>query len=121
MNIYFLSLNLTIQKMVIAQVNFGVNTASILGIIYCLLAIVYVVFMVFWLVQRRSRVANSFLALYIIQVIFIPLSLFLCGFILIFQGWRLDPILLFQQLLSFLIIIFLSIKDILINAVYRNR
>jgi hypothetical protein len=103
------------------QVNLFNNTASILGIIYCLLAIVYVVFMVFWLVQRRTRLANSFLALYIIQAIFIPFPLLLCGIILIFQGWRLDPVLMFEQLLLFLIIIFLSIKDIFINAVYRNR
>jgi hypothetical protein len=47
--------------------------------------------------------------------------MFLSGVILIFQGWRLDPILQFGQFLSFLIIIYFAIKDIVINAVYRNR
>ena len=45
----------------------------------------------------------------------------LCGGILIFQGWRLDPILQFMQILLSILIIYLSIKDIVINAVYRNR
>ncbi|WP_442939864.1 Ycf66 family protein [Nostoc sp.] len=52
---------------------------------------------------------------------FTPIIILLCGFILTFQGWRLDPILQFGQFLSFLLIIYLIIKDIVINAVYRNR
>ena len=47
--------------------------------------------------------------------------MFICGFILVFQGWRLDPILQFMQILLSILIIYLSIKDIVINAVYRNR
>ncbi|AUB38467.1 putative protein family Ycf66 [Nostoc flagelliforme CCNUN1] len=38
-----------------------------------------------------------------------------------FQCWRLDPILQFEQFLSLLLIIYFAIKDIVINAVYRNR
>ncbi|HYX13261.1 MAG TPA: Ycf66 family protein [Nostoc sp.] len=44
-----------------------------------------------------------------------------CGIILFFQGWRLDPILQFEQFLLLLLIVYFTIKDIVINAVYRNR
>ena len=104
-----------------AQVNFGVSSASILGLIYLLLAVGYLIFMVFWLVKRGTRLTSWALALYIIQAIFTPIIMLLCGFILVFQGWRLDPILQFGQLLLFLLNIYLLIKDIVINAVYRNR
>ncbi|NEQ73694.1 MAG: hypothetical protein F6K23_11920 [Okeania sp. SIO2C9] len=36
-----------------------------------------------------------------------------CGFILLFQGWRLDPILSFAMFLLTSASIFLGIKDIL--------
>jgi len=105
----------------LAQVNFGINVAGLIGIIYLLLAIVYFILMLVWLVPRGTRLAGSALALYLIQVIFTPIVLLLCGFILLFQGWRLDPILQFEQFLLLLLIIYLTIKDIVINAVYRNR
>ncbi|MEH2080887.1 MAG: Ycf66 family protein [Nostoc sp.] len=47
--------------------------------------------------------------------------MFLCGVFLTFQGWQLDPILQFGQLLLSLLIIYLLIKDIVINTVYKNR
>lgn len=42
----------------LAQVNFGANSASILGIIYLLLAVGYLIFMVFWLVKRGTRLTS---------------------------------------------------------------
>ncbi|MEH1884710.1 Ycf66 family protein [Nostoc sp.] len=104
-----------------AQVNFGVNSGSLLGIIYLLWAIIYLILTVAWLSQRGTRLRGWALALYIIQLIFTPIIMFLIGTILFFQGWRLDPILQFGQFLSLLLIIYLSIKDIVINAVYRDR
>jgi len=105
----------------LAQVNFGRNSASLLGIIYVLFSIPYLIFMIAWLNQRANRLIGSALALYILQIIFVPFFMVLCGFILIFQGWRLDPILQLGQLLSFLMIIYLIIKDLVFNAIYRNR
>ena len=104
----------------LAQVNFGANSANILGIIYLLLGVVYLIFMVFWLLKRGARLTSWALALYIIQAMFSPIIMLLCGFILTFQGWRLDPILQFEQFLLLLLILYLSIKDIVINAIYRN-
>ncbi|MDZ8029218.1 MAG: Ycf66 family protein [Nostoc sp. DedQUE11] len=103
----------------LAQVNFGLNLAGLIGIIYLLLSIVYFLLTLAWLVQRGTRLRGWSLSLYIIQVIFTPIVLLLCGGILFFQGWRLDPILQIQQFLLSLLIIYLTIKDIVINAVYR--
>jgi Ycf66 protein N-terminus len=105
----------------LAQVNIGLNIGSLLGIISVLLGAIYLILMVFFLFKRATRLTNYALWLSIIQAIFIPALMFLSGLILIFQGWRLDPILQFGQFLSFLIIIYFGIKDIVINSVYRNR
>ncbi|WP_375502082.1 Ycf66 family protein [uncultured Nostoc sp.] len=104
-----------------AQVNFGLNLAGLIGIIYILLAIVYFILTVAWLAQRGTRLTGWALALYIIQVVFTPIIMLLCGIILFFQGWRLDPILQFEQFLLLLLIVYFTIKDIVINAVYRDR
>ena len=103
------------------MVNYGINLAGLLGIIYVLLSVAYFILMMVWLAQRASRLNGLALVLYIIQAIFAPILMFICGFILVFQGWRLDPILQFMQILLSILIIYLSIKDIVINAVYRNR
>lgn len=104
-----------------AQVNFGLNLAGLIGIIYVLLAIVYFILTVAWLAQRGTRLTGWALALYIIQVLFTPIIMLFCGILLFFQGWRLDPILQIEQFLLLLLIVYFTIKDIVINAVYRNR
>ena len=103
------------------MVNYGINLAGLLGIFYILLAVAYFILVIIWLAQTARRLNASALVLYIIQAIFAPILMFICGFILVFQGWRLDPILQFMQILLSILIIYLSIKDIVINAVYRNR
>ncbi|MBE9035560.1 hypothetical protein [aff. Roholtiella sp. LEGE 12411] len=45
--------------MILAQVNFGLNVAGLIGIIYLLLAIVYFILMLVWLVPRGTRLAGS--------------------------------------------------------------
>ncbi|WP_397333980.1 hypothetical protein [Nostoc sp. FACHB-152] len=37
------------------------------------------------------------------------------------QGWRLDPVIQFQQFLLLLLIIYLSFKDIIINLILRIK
>ncbi|MBD0266208.1 MAG: hypothetical protein ICV78_26870 [Tolypothrix sp. Co-bin9] len=56
-----------------AQVNFGLNLAGLIGIIYVLLAIVYFILTVAWLTQRGTRLTGWALVLSIIQVIFTPI------------------------------------------------
>ena len=51
----------------------------------------------------------------LIQLVFVPVGMLLCGGILIFQGWRLDPILSFAVFLLNIMSIFLLIKDFVFN------
>lgn len=100
------------------MVNYGLNSASLLGLIYIILSIVYLVSVTSVLVKSPNRGNELSPLCYIFQAFIFPQVMILSGLILISQGWRLDPILQFGQMLTSLLLIYLSIKDIL---VYRNR
>ena len=53
----------------------------------------------------------------IIQLVFVPVGMLLYGGILIFQGWRLDSVLLFGVFILNIISIFLLFKDIALNFI----
>lgn len=72
---------------VLAQVNFGGNPAAFLGI-----ALVVGGIALYFLRNFRPQLARDY------DIAFAAIAL-LCGSILIFQGWRLDPILTFGQYL----------------------
>ncbi len=72
---------------VLAQVNIGTNPASILGIFLAIAGAG-----LYGLRTVRPELSRD-------QDIFFAAVALLCGFIFIFQGWRLDPILQFGQLL----------------------
>ena len=79
------------------MVNASLNWASIVGILLVVSGIPLFAFSV----ASISRISSSssdyvFRILNLIGLLFIP---FLCGGILFFQGWRLDPILQFGQCL----------------------
>jgi hypothetical protein len=97
------------------QVNFGANSASILGIFLALFGLLLVPLGLSF--RRPFRIGNLF------QDILLALVCFLCGFILIFQGWRLDPIIQFEQTLLIISLIYFIIKDIFshIRIVVRER
>ena len=101
--------------------NIGINIASLLGFAQVIFALFYFIFAIFKLVRMEIRMSSSAKILYIIQLVSIPIFLLLSGIILVFQGWRLDPILQFQQLIISVLIFYLSLKDIVINTVNRNR
>ena len=92
---------------VLAQVNFGANSASILGLVLVVTGVAFYFFRIGH--PEISRDKDSFL---------IAVSL-LCGVILIFQGWRLDPILQFGQLLLVIFTIFYTIESIRIRQINR--
>ncbi|MFB2977751.1 Ycf66 family protein [Microseira sp. BLCC-F43] len=74
------------------------------------------------MLAKRSNELNSLAkVLYIIQALVSPLVLLLCGLILIYQGWRLDAILVFSQFLLMVLIIYLAFKDIMLNFRERGR
>lgn len=104
-----------------SQVNLGVNPASILGLLQIIFGLFYLIFVIFQLMQIGNRLSNLTIGFFIIQLFLLPVFLLLSGLILIFQGWRLDPILQFQQLIISALVFYLSLKDIFINAVDRNR
>ncbi len=72
---------------ILAQVNFGANPASILGIFLAVAGAG-----LYFLRTVKPELSRD------PDIFFAAVGL-LCGFILIFQGWRLDPILQFGQLL----------------------
>lgn len=94
------------------QVNYGINLTGLLGLIYIFLGIVYFISVIIVITRRANRPNYSALVLYISQAIILPILLVACGSILLFQGWRLDPILQFQQLLLFILITYFAVKDI---------
>ncbi len=109
----------------LAQINiatsFDINIASFLGFFQIILGLFYLIFVIFQLIRVGNRLSSSVKTFYIIQLVILPIFLLLSGIILIFQGWRLDPVLQFQQLILFLLITFFILKDIVINVVEINR
>ncbi|TWH62750.1 hypothetical protein CAL7102_00273 [Dulcicalothrix desertica PCC 7102] len=55
----------------LAQVNVGATPATLIGLAYILLSIVYFFFMIAWLVPRFHRLNPSAITMYILQIIFI--------------------------------------------------
>jgi hypothetical protein len=88
------------------MVNVGLNFSSVLGLLQILIALVYFALSISQIVIAIRLRRDTDLVFRIIQLILAPLMLSLSGFILFFQGWRLDPILLFQQLLMNILLVF---------------
>jgi hypothetical protein len=118
---------------IFGQINIGANAASILGIFYVILAIVQLIFQQktyrkYLLLQLMCCIPPiSFLILIVaiimglckitdkLEFIFFvtfPSFLLLSGSILFFQGWRLDPVLQYKDLLQFVVILYFSIKSL---------
>lgn len=93
-----------LTSIVLLQVNFGFNSSSFLGIFLALFGLLLVPIGLSF--RRPFRIGN------LCQDILLALVYLLCGFILTFQGWRLDPILQLNQFLLIVSVIYLVIKDI---------
>lgn len=91
------------------MVNFGFNSASVLGIVLALAgAGLYLMRSV------RPEVSRDH------DIFFAAVGL-LCGFILFFQGWRLDPILQFSQLLLSGSAIFFAVESIRLRGATSEK
>ena len=97
------------------NIGIGVNLATVMGLLDVIFALAIFTLTLILLFQNQSVLRGSRVAFYIIQVIIVPLFLLLAGAMFVFQGWRLDPPLTFAVLCLHLIIIFLILKDFLIN------
>jgi hypothetical protein len=103
------------QRMV---VNASLNWASIIGLIlffYGVLTAPLAIAQIFFILQRRSDTSPAVIAKTIIVLMQAAGRFFLlpiCGGILFFQGWRLDPVLQFGQFILAFGIIFESAPSI---------
>ena len=103
------------------MVNVGINWMSILGIVDIALAVAYLVTAIANSGMRSQIIGSTGIILYIIQGIMAVVVLPLSGFILFFQGWRLNPILGFQQFLLHVLLIFLAFKDAFIYGLVARQ
>ncbi|WP_287273473.1 MULTISPECIES: Ycf66 family protein [unclassified Okeania] len=95
------------------MVNLFLNYSSLLGLLDILLALL--------IFNESLKKLLSQEAFDIVQWIFVPIAILWCGGILIFQGWRLDPILFFVMFLLHIILVFLVIKTSLYNIVSHQK
>jgi hypothetical protein len=91
------------------MVNFGLNSASILGIFLAVAGAA-----LYFLRSIRPELSRD-------QDIFFAAVGLLCGFILLFQGWRLDPILQFGQFLLTGTTIFFAYEAIRLRGVATEQ
>jgi len=110
----------TIQKsQKLKMVNASLNWASIVGIILFLWGVfagVLAIPQITFNLQKRSDTTPMIIGktlLIIFQGLGRLIALPLCGLILFFQGWRLDPILQFEQFLLAIGIVFESSTSIM--------
>jgi Ycf66 protein N-terminus len=103
------------------MVNFGGTFSSLIGLGYLSLSIVFPILTIVLLTKRANELTSLTKVLYGIQAIVAPIVFVLVGKILLLQGWRLDPILAFSQLLLLILILYLGVKEFLIMFVERQR
>jgi hypothetical protein len=91
------------------MVNFGLNSASILGIFLAVAGA-----SLYFMRSIRPELSRDH------DIFFAAVGL-LCGFILLFQGWRLDPILQFGQFLLTGSAIFFAVESIRLRSVATEQ
>ncbi len=97
-------------NLLMEMVAIGINWASLLGFLQIVSAIAYFAVSInqATVAVRSGRDRTT----RIIQSVFAPLILLLSGAILFFQGWRLDPLLQFQQYTMSILIVYLVFLDL---------
>ncbi|WP_081942850.1 Ycf66 family protein [Myxosarcina sp. GI1] len=91
------------------MVNFGLNSASILGIFLAVAGA-----SLYFMRSVRPELSRDH------DIFFAAVGL-LCGFILLFQGWRLDPILQFGQFLLTGTTVFFAVESIRLRGVATEQ
>jgi hypothetical protein len=94
---------------ILAQINIGANSASIVGIFLAVAGAA-----LYFLRTVRPELSRD-------QDIFFAAVGLLCGFILIFQGWRLDPILQFGQLLLVGTTVYFAFESIRLRGIATEQ
>lgn len=102
----------------VAMINYGLSISSLLGLFDVILAIIIFIMTLSLISGNRGMQTSESIGFHTAQLIIVPLFLAIAGIILIFQGWRLDPILQIGVLCLQLVVTFLSVKDFFL---YRGR
>lgn len=107
------------------MMNFSFNFGSFMGFTQVLLAVAYFVISIIQVVKSvRSRKSksgkNTDLIFRIWQLTFIPIILLASGLILLFNSWRLDPLLQFQQFLMMIVASYLISLDLMRSFTSRH-
>ena len=89
-----------------------INISTLIGFVHLIIALIYLRKSVtkLMLVIRNSGTFTEITS-QILQVLILPIILFLSGGILLVQGWRLYPLFVFQQLLITGLLIYLMIRN----------
>lgn len=103
------------------MVNVGLNFMSIIAIVDIALAIAYLITAILNAGVRSRLIGGLGIILYIIQGVMAIAILPVSGFILLFNGWRVDPILAFQQFLLHVLLIYLAFKDAFIFGIVSRQ
>ena len=112
-----------IKLSLFAVINVVFNLISLLGLLDLLLAVAFIVASIVFPIIRSRIVGEAGITLYVFQLFIAPIILLICGVILLFYGWLLNPPLQLAFFLLHLLIVYLAVKDVIIfNKLYdRNR
>jgi hypothetical protein len=95
------------------MVNFQFSLSSLIGLSDMALGVVFFILTIFLLLNHhRFRDRSLIVPILVLQLLFVPIPLVLAGIILLFQGWRLDPVLQLALLLLHSPVFFSLIKDL---------
>ncbi len=93
------------------MINFGGSSSGLLGLALIVGALGYLAISINQVSKAASANRSGEIILRTIQAIFGPIILFSSGVIMLFQGWRLEPLLLFQNLLLVVLVGYLILID----------
>ena len=94
------------------MVTFGLNISGLIGLVQILGGLGYFALSVGQVVVAAKSTTASNIAVRLLQLMLGPFILFLSGVIVSIQGWRLEPILQFQNLLLTLLVFYLIVRDL---------
>lgn len=95
------------------MVNVSFNLASLSGFAYLIWSLIYLALKVILITRQSRNWSNFSLTREIFLSVLATTILLFVGTILITYGWRFDPIMQLGQLFQTILVIYISIKDIL--------
>lgn len=93
------------------MINFGGSFSSLLGILLVFGSIGYLIISIEQAREATHLNSTDDIAPRLLQTFFGPVLLLASGLILLIQGWRLEPLLLLQNLLMSMLVGYLILSD----------